>query len=52
MQLNKEMITQVIFCCIIINSKKHVTMVAIGLSKLQALDADRKAIREIDFTRI
>ena len=45
MQLNNEMITQVIFCWIIINSKKHVTMVAIGLIKLQALDADRKAIQ-------
>ena len=45
MQLNKEMITQVILCLIIINSKTHVTMVAIGLSKLQALDVDPKAIQ-------
>ena len=46
----KEMITQLVFGGTIIISKIFYKMIAIDLSKQQALDADRKAIQLINFT--
>ena len=48
--LVKEMITQLVVCQIILISKKIVKMISINLSKQQALDADPRAVQEINFT--
>ena len=45
--LVKEMITQLVVCEIITILK---TLIAIDLTKQQALDADPKAIQQINFT--
>ena len=42
----KEMITQLVVCCF----KNYYKMIAIDLSKQQALDANPKAIQQINFT--
>ena len=49
MQQVKEMITQLVVCWTMIISKTY-KMIAIDLSKQQALDADPKAIEQISFT--
>ena len=45
----KEIITQLVVCWII-NFNKNYKMIAINLSKQQALDADPRAIQQINFT--
>ena len=51
LQLTKEMITQLDYSLLGYSYfKKHYKMLAIGLSKQQALDADPKAIQQINFT--
>ena len=45
------MITQLFVCYIIIFQKHKNKLVEINLSKQQALDADRKAIQKISFTK-
>ena len=49
MQHLKEMITQLVVCWTII-FKNYYKMIAIDLSKQQTLDADPKAIQQINFT--
>ena len=49
LQQVKEMITQLAFCWTKIMSKTIIKMVAIDLSKQQALDADPKTIQQIHF---
>ena len=47
----KEMTIQLVVCYIILISKiDHYKMIAIDLSKQQALDADPRAIQQINFT--
>ena len=46
----KEMITQLVVCLTMIISKKYYKMIAIDMSKQQALDAKPKAIQQINFT--
>ena len=51
LQLIKEMTTQLDYSLLDYSYfKKHYKMLAIGLSKQQALDADPKAIQQINFT--
>ena len=47
LQQVKEMISQLVVCWIIVISK---TIIAIDLSKQQAIDADPKAIQQTNFT--
>ena len=50
MQLVKEMITLLVVCLLDYNYfKKYYKVIAIDLSKQQALDADPKAIQQINF---
>ena len=50
LQQFNEMIIHLIVCRTIIISKNSYKMVAINLSKQQALDANPKAIQQINFT--
>ena len=51
LQQVKEIITKLVVCWNIINNyfKKYYKMIAIDLSKQQALDADPKAKKQINF---
>ena len=46
----KVMIIQLVVCWTMIISNKYYKMIAIDLSKQQALDVDPKAIQQINFT--
>ena len=50
LQQFNEMIIHLVVCRTIIISKNSYKMVAINLSKQQALDANPKAIQQINFT--
>ena len=46
----REMITKLVVCCTTIISKNDGNMIAIDLSKQQALHSDRKTMQKIIFT--